>query len=235
MKGFLKSSAGNSAISFAIVLPVLLLIILAVIEFGLYFIKDQTALNGIGAVSNILESNPADDKAQEFAATYGGNFLGFDKDPNYFCAKAYETWPEANLGSCVAGWNTSRPAGMDVNETYFIAIAARTEKFKVAISDFLPDIHQTAVVQFGMKAPEVALEFFESDLACNVHQWRYIVGATTEDTFCSLSGVDIDTPKPVSGYHCQLTRLNGTWAYKFPVGCGDVNCIASCVKFSIKE
>lgn len=167
MRKFQRNEEGVAALEFAIVLPLLLLLILAVIEFGAYFIKDQTAINGIGAVADQLRKNPTDPKIQTRAQTYGGTFLGFDKNPNFFCAQAYADDTIAATSSCVDGWDTARPDGVLDNEQYFIAIAARSEKLSIALSSFLPDINRTDVVTVGLPPMSPILASGEGTFAGN--------------------------------------------------------------------
>lgn len=187
----IKNNDGSSAITFALILPLLLLIVFAVIEFGLYFTKDLIVLNAINAISSEIQSDPLNPIIGDRALEAGGGFMSFNVSPNHFCAKAYATYDEAKAGSCSSGWETAKPEEAEGTAVYYIALSAKAKKFKLALSDYLPDIKRTSIVRIGSGSSMI--EGFPDSLICYTGTTRYAFylfnhNASTNEVYYSLSG-----------------------------------------------
>lgn len=193
MKKFTYNQQGNAAIEFAIIIPLLLAFVFAVIEFGAYFVKDQITLNALASISGSLQQapDPEASQIQQEAIGSGGTFLSYDVAPNYFCAKAYKTWQEADSGSCSGGWDTAEPAGA-VGGTYYIRLEAKAAKLKIFFSDYLPDINRHSVVTIGAQV--------------------VIPDPVTVSAVCPAGqcGVQCPSGKKVVGGGTKLLATNGT-------------------------
>ena len=58
IRNFKHSTSGVAAIEFALIAPVFLLILFAVIEFGLYFVKTEMVERTVSHVDSSLQLNP---------------------------------------------------------------------------------------------------------------------------------------------------------------------------------
>ena len=123
MRKFRRDERGLSAIEAAILLPIFILIVMAIIEFGIYFVKYQIASRAVSTIADTIQKNPA-------AATYalatqeGLSFLDLKNLPNYICAQSYVDNGTATTGLCTTGWVTSPPAGVTAGTPYYVAIRA---------------------------------------------------------------------------------------------------------------
>ena len=161
IKSLRKNNKGVVAIEMAIVLPILILIIAAVLEFGLYFLKSQAASRAVSTASISLQQDHGAVNSASTKTTMQNNGLGMMNlaaMPNFVCAKAYATSSAASSGSCNAGdWETSEPTGVTVGSPYWIAVRAFAVHTPLtplrAISGaFPPDIDSRNVVPINTVA-----------------------------------------------------------------------------------
>jgi len=120
-----KSDQGNAAIEFAVILPALLLIMLAVIEFGWYFLRADADNRALATASTAIMVSPSS-TSQAVANTYGTALVPFGQDGNYICAQAYQQ--QANAAAyCASGtWNvtTCADTGAPCTTPYYVAVKA---------------------------------------------------------------------------------------------------------------
>jgi Flp pilus assembly protein TadG len=151
-----KNDKGVAAIEMAIVLPILLLIIAAVIEFGLYFFKSQIAARTVSTAAIAIQMNPAEPSIQATARNNGLSIMDFNTLPNFVCAKSYATNDLAKSGKCVAGeWTTTAPQGVAVGAPYYVAVrvfALHTPltPLRAMSGAFPPDIEENVVAQVNV-------------------------------------------------------------------------------------
>jgi len=146
-----RTNSGVAVIEFAIILPILILIILGVIEFGIYFLKYQTASRAAAIVAGSIQANPSDATIQTLALNSGMAFANFAVSPNYICATSYTTQAAASAGLCTSGqWKTTMPTGGTAGTPYYVAVVAfiKQSAFTPGFTS-LPDIKVPAVFEVG--------------------------------------------------------------------------------------
>lgn len=138
---------GVAAVEAALVLPVLILLIVCGIEFGLYFLKSSIAQRAVSITSNSVQLNPVGTLYQD-ALQQGLSFIDLGILPNYICAKSYKSQSEAVSKKCSPGeWITEAPAGVVSGEGYYVAITVFIKQTPISLlSNYLKDIYANAVV-----------------------------------------------------------------------------------------
>lgn len=174
-----RDERGISAIEMAILLPLLILLVMAVIEFGLYFVKYQIATRAVATISDTIQKNPAG-ATHDLAAQGGLSFLDLTNAPNFICAKSYADNAMANAGLCNMGeWQTGTPAGVAAGAPYFVAVRASSPHMSItpftALSNqFPPPIDAKAVVMVNQAQTAI----HGSQLLTTGSQWVVPAGIT---------------------------------------------------------
>jgi Flp pilus assembly protein TadG len=145
--------SGIAIIEFALILPVLLLLLLGVLEFGVYFVKSQFVQRTVSGIANSVQLNALDSVNIRSTAynSSGSMFTYNDTVDAFFCAKAYGDLATAQSGMCVQNeWFLDKPAGVTGN-TYYVAIQSSVKQNSITpmFASFLPPMKATAVVQVG--------------------------------------------------------------------------------------
>jgi Flp pilus assembly protein TadG len=144
-----KNQSGATIVEFALVLPVLILVLLAVIEFGLYFFKAQLAQRTLNNLTSSTQMNPLDATLRTAALNSGMGLVDFSATGNYVCANSYIDEASARTGLCgsTATFNTAPPAGMAVNGSYYVATVAYAKNTPISslVGKYVPDITSKAV------------------------------------------------------------------------------------------
>ena len=151
---FKRSNSGMAMIEFAFVAPVLILIMLGVIEFGIYFLRYQTASRAAAITAASIQTNPSDATIQTLAKNSGLAFANLAAAPNYICAMSYTTQNAASGGLCTSGqWKTTAPGGVAAGTPYYIAVVAfiKQQSFTPGFNN-LPDIKVSSVFTVGGNA-----------------------------------------------------------------------------------
>lgn len=149
IRKFIRANRGAAAIEMAIILPILILLLIGAMEFGLHLLAGQTAQRSLDNITDSIQKNPTDPNLQTIALNSGLSFAKFNEDPNFFCAKAYATLDEAQAGMCGAGeWDTTRPGSVGATAAYYVGIRAYVEPLALGIvSDYLPPVDYESVFQ----------------------------------------------------------------------------------------
>lgn len=139
---FIGNRDGVALIEFAFVAPILLLLIVGAMEYGIYFLKSMSSSRALSSASQIVMQNPTDPTNQTFAnrpMSFGAHDV---------CAKAFPTLAAAEAGTCSGKqWNTAAPAG--VPGAYYVTLQTRgtTQSITGLFSSFLPAINHKEVVK----------------------------------------------------------------------------------------
>jgi Flp pilus assembly protein TadG len=146
---FLKNNHGIAAVEFALILPVLLLVLLGVLEFGVYFTKSSVVSRAVSNISAAIQMSPTATNLQTDAQNSGFGLVSFTGN-NFFCAKAYSDRSAAG-SYCIAGeWFTSTPAGHQAGTPYYVAIVASVQNTPISgITSFLPDMVVRNIITVG--------------------------------------------------------------------------------------
>jgi Flp pilus assembly protein TadG len=154
-RSFSSDNRAVAAIEMAIILPLLLVIIMAVLEFGLYFLKEQAASRAVSTASISLQQRPLDGTIKLNMQQNGLSMMNLAAEPdNFVCAKAYKTVDEAKQGSCLATqWETDRPDSF-TGQVYYIAVRAYAKHtpltpIRSLTGAFPPDIDQRNIISIG--------------------------------------------------------------------------------------
>jgi Flp pilus assembly protein TadG len=150
---FSSDNRALAALEMAIILPLLLVIIMAVLEFGLYFLKEQTASRAVSTASISLQQKADNDTIKLTMQNNGLSMMDLSAEPdNFVCARSYADASVADTSSCSRGdWITSRPAGVGETETYYIAVRAFATHtpltpIRALTGAFPPDINSKNVI-----------------------------------------------------------------------------------------
>jgi Flp pilus assembly pilin Flp len=125
-KSLPSNNAGVAAIEFALILPILILMMLGILEFGVYFVKSQFVQRTVSGIANSVQLNAVDTvNIRNTAMGSGGTMVTYDDSANaFFCAKSYATLAAAQLGQCIpTDWLLAKPADA-TGSTYYVAIQA---------------------------------------------------------------------------------------------------------------
>ena len=131
-------------IEFAFVAPVLLLLIVGAMEYGVYFLKSMSSSRALSASTQLVMQNPTDPTNQTFA----NRELSFGN--HKVCAKAFRTLAaaEAGEGTCAEDeWSTAAPE--DHDGPYYVSMSASgtTESITGLFSPLLPTIKHNEIVK----------------------------------------------------------------------------------------
>lgn len=192
---FTRQQHGVVAIQAAIALPILILITFAGIEFGMYYVKSQSASNVIANAIMPLQQNPDDMEIRDEMFRGGGTLLNFSAEGNYVCAQAYATYDAALGGGCNGNyWMPQRPAGVPTGTPYYVALSAKTTN-PINVFFNLRDIAHTQIVRMGdsqcgvncIRIGNVMTQFGVVDLA------THRSAPMSDDEFMRLYGDDLET------------------------------------------
>jgi len=145
---------GTAIVEFAILFPIFLLLISAAIEFGWYFITDETATRSVGIVSIAMQYNPSDPNLQTMANNSGSALIQYGQNGNYICAKSYASYSDAQNHLCNSNdWNTGTPAGVSSGTPYYIAVKANVAPSVFSLfGGFIYGLNRSAIVEAGASA-----------------------------------------------------------------------------------
>jgi Flp pilus assembly protein TadG len=155
----LLDNNGTSAIEFAIFLPIFVMFLLGVMEFGLYFVKSEITSNAVSTVSQTLQRNPhyysdllstSPSQLSAVIKSYGSGFIDFTQTPNYICVDSYTTATAAqNALACTSTYfNTDNPNGSGSTTPYYVAVRANLKPGSVTpLGNFVPAVKNIQVVQ----------------------------------------------------------------------------------------
>lgn len=147
IKNVSQSSSGAAIIEFALVLPVLLLIIIGGIEYGLYFNKSQILQRAVSTTANSLQVNPAS-ISQADAQKSGLAMFDLATVPNYICTDTATTQSDAAKGCIASTWNVSAPAATPDGGVYYAVVKAHLEYDNLTplMKPFLPGTSSATTV-----------------------------------------------------------------------------------------
>jgi len=138
----LLDKVGTSAIEFALLLPVFIVLVLGVIEFGMYFVQSEIASNAINTVEQNLQRNagfysgmtPA--QLTQTEKSLGSGLVSFTKPGNYLCVTSYTTAAAASSAPpCTSTTlNAGPPVGFPAGSAYYVAVRADLNN----VSSFTP-------------------------------------------------------------------------------------------------
>lgn len=121
----LKNNEGVVAIEAAFIIPLIMLAMFVVIEFGLYFMKEQIVIRTVNIAAHALQTNPEDARIYANAQQSGTALVDFSNSGNFVCAQSYPELSQALARPCSAGtWSTGRPVLTPAGRPYFIVVKA---------------------------------------------------------------------------------------------------------------
>lgn len=199
-----RNRQGAVAIGFALMTPMLLLLLIGVLEMGVYFVKYEAAQRAVNTISRSIQGDPLNTDLDDLAASSTSGLVNFNA-PNYICANAYTTVTEARAKLCgdKKEWNTKRPDGLDADAAYYVAVVAWVKNESISEFISLPDLQSTNIIQIGSdgKIP-----------TCNLP--NQALHADKKNKFACLTTPDF--PPTCTG-DLQTVKFNGT-----NFTCGDV-------------
>lgn len=144
-----RNNEGLAAIEFAFIAPILIILLTAIIDFGLYYLRAQTINRAVANISSALALNPLDESIAQLRQQGGLGFANLEGADNYLCAMSYHTQAEAEQSGCEgnATWYTAPPTP-DLTE-YYVAINARVSEASLTglFSDILPVIKVKNIIK----------------------------------------------------------------------------------------
>jgi len=167
-----KWQSGIAAVEFAIILPVLALMLLGVIEYGWYFFREQVVQRTVSSTAaaitqnngSIANSGPATIRTNAYNSGFNVvsySFTGHSQTSGYVCAMSYADYNSAVSGGCGSGdWNIIAPT-QDPNyvsgNPFYVAVAASAPASSLTplFSKFIPGfITLPTVVTVGTLTPQ---------------------------------------------------------------------------------
>lgn len=153
----LQANTAVAAIEFALILPLFIILSLAVIEFGMYFVKDEITNSAVNTVSQALQRNPTyysqmtTSQINAQIRDYGATLVNFSpvngaKNGNYICVDTYTSQAAAEAaGKCTSThFNTTPPA----SNPYYIVARANLKKGTITpLGKFMPIVNNIEVAQ----------------------------------------------------------------------------------------
>lgn len=130
---FYDDNHGVGAIEFAILLPIFLILSLGVMEFGMYFVKDEIINSTISTISQTIQRDPTyyqsltPAQLTQLEKSYGSGLIDFTKPGNYICVDTYSTQAAAaGAVTCTSThFNTTNPG---ITTPYYIAVRGNLPK-----------------------------------------------------------------------------------------------------------
>jgi len=131
----------------------MIMIVLAVIEFGNYFVKREIVTAAISTISQTLQRDPAHVFTPQEINSFGSSYVKFNNGLNNICADAYITATEAaNAPACTDNsFNTSNPnpddsSGAASTAPYFVSVRARvTDAAITPLGKFVPAVNNMSI------------------------------------------------------------------------------------------
>ncbi|HEU5047490.1 MAG TPA: TadE/TadG family type IV pilus assembly protein [Rickettsiales bacterium] len=153
---------GSVAVEYAILLPAFIVLSLAVIEFGMYFVKSEITSSAVSSLAQAIQRDPSLTNAQlqTLAKSYGSGLVKFQTGGNYICGRAYASAAVAQAATPCAdtNFNVSDPTGTGA---YYIVISAALAKSSVTpLGNFVKGAkniqitQSSGVVQIGSIVPK---------------------------------------------------------------------------------
>lgn len=131
-----ENEKGAGVIEFAILLPAFMLLLLGVMEFGMYFVKDEIANSAINTISTTIQQDPtyynslSTSQLNSVLQSYGAGIVDFSKTPNYICVDPFPTVAQANAalasGCTNTHFNTTNPNG--AGNPYYVAVRSSVQR-----------------------------------------------------------------------------------------------------------
>lgn len=146
----MKNSFGGIAIEAAIILPIFILFLLGVIDFGYFFTQSQMSERSLTAVSDAVANNPSSQQLGRLVQDQR-ELMSFGSATGTLCAQAYLTPNEAQAGRCLG--NTFNVASPNPAATeYFVALSSRVDRRTLTgfFDSELPPIESFNVVRVDL-------------------------------------------------------------------------------------
>jgi hypothetical protein len=208
ISSFRNAQQGIAAIEMAFILPLLMLFLFGVIEYGAYFLKSQMNSNNVAAAAAAVIADPGD-LSHEALLTQSGllNDAGVRA-----CAASFLTIGAATAGPCPGGWDTFEPEGMPEDQTaYFVLIESEVESRSLSglfdaggpLGVIMPDNIVRQVVRVST---------VDSSVPCIglVSRGTHVIAAPDTECFVALTDTNDDSGKNWTSSACRYTKTTGT-------------------------
>lgn len=146
---FRFNSHGSVAVEYAILLPAFVILSLAVIEFGMFFVKDEITSSAVSSLSQAIQRDPSitNGQLQVLAKTYGSGLIKFQSGGNYICGRSYASAAVAQAATpCTdTTFNTGDPTGTG---SYYVVISAGVAKSNITpLGNFVKGVKNIQITQ----------------------------------------------------------------------------------------
>ena len=121
------SESGAAIIEFALISPILILILMGIIEYGLYFQKSQILQRAVSTTATAIQINPSAPNSRADAQNSGLGAFDLAASPNFICADSFATYEEASKGCAAGSWERSAPGNTSISGTYYVVVKAHIE------------------------------------------------------------------------------------------------------------
>lgn len=152
---FARNHSGMAIIEFALMAPLFIGIIAAILEFGVYFVRYEAVQRAVSNAANAIINNPGDNTTQSNDAHAAGlGLVDFNGEGSFFCAQSYVTRAEADNAArakvCPStnSWSTGEPNGYTKGNSYYVAVVAsvKQESLTTMLDTILPSLTAVSVV-----------------------------------------------------------------------------------------
>jgi len=231
----LNSQSGTALVEFAILFPVFLILVFAVIGFGYIYVIYEAEGRSVSAIRNamssaIVPSNPVGWPPITWAeaANFGQPLITF-QTPNpktgpaagdsTICSTSYATLPEAqaalNSKACDKdSWDASPPTGWTSGKPWYVVVQARVmpalpipDLYSWAVKLPLP---QSTLVTIGAAASTASSAWVSASISPQAQAYganSFFLLGTTPDDFCKSNGYNVATGS------CRIVGPNNITVY----------------------
>lgn len=157
----IRNNQGAALIEFAIVVPILTLMFLGIIEFGLFFYKEQLVQRAVNNAVTSIKLNPSGANLRSTLVNEIKSVVDFDDTAsgNILCADAYKNKNDATGCRNSSVFNTAKPADVNNTDPYFVVLvsSAKVNAITGLMDGFLPnDIKSTTILQIDQISESAA-------------------------------------------------------------------------------
>jgi|GEM_PF-3601362 len=139
-----RDERGVAAIEFAVIAPIMIVLALAAIEFGNYFVKREIVSSAISNVSQTLQRDPNYVFSAAEIKSMGGGYVDFTNGKNFICADSRTTAAAAAALTtpCTSNtFNTLNPSGTGSSNKYYVSVRANVGDAAITpLGHFIPAV-----------------------------------------------------------------------------------------------
>lgn len=198
------SASGAAGIEFALLAPLMLVLMLGALELGIYFVRYESVQRSINNTTAAIQNAQGTSSDIQAAALDSGlGLVNYTTSPNYFCAMSYPDIASAKAGCTKGQWDISRPSGVASDAPYFVAVTAFVKQTALSqLTDFMPDMKTSNIL-------EVNADFTTGSVINMPYDCTNQNKVLQADSTGKLSCLSIPLPPPTCNKNWQGVQFDG--------------------------